>query len=145
VVRLAAPRGVDWQYLHGQPKNVVSRRPAASRAEGATGGTAPCQQARESSRSTTYATVCTAMSTSVTSYRPWTRARDRDHLPRRHPVFRITRYTGGLDRQRHRQEVVHGITNLTAGRATPTGSPLLPLTEKNHESFIAWTLEAARS
>jgi len=29
-------------------------------------------------------------------------------------VFRITRYTGGLDGQRQHKEVVHGITNLTA-------------------------------
>ncbi len=28
-------------------------------------------------------------------------------------VFRLTRYTGGLDGQRQRKEVVHGITNLT--------------------------------
>ncbi len=34
-------------------------------------------------------------------------------------VFRITRYTGGLDGQRHRKEVVHGITNLTATQADP--------------------------
>ncbi len=32
-------------------------------------------------------------------------------------VFRITRYTGGLDGQRARKEVVHGITNLTATQA----------------------------
>ncbi len=32
-------------------------------------------------------------------------------------VFRITRYTGGLDGQRARKEVVHGITNLTATEA----------------------------
>ncbi len=34
-------------------------------------------------------------------------------------VFRITRYAGGLDGQRQRKEVVHGITNLTAGEADP--------------------------
>ena len=34
-------------------------------------------------------------------------------------VFRITRYTGGLDGQRARKEVVHGITNLTATQADP--------------------------
>jgi predicted transposase YbfD/YdcC len=32
-------------------------------------------------------------------------------------IFRITRYTGGLDGQRERKEVVHGITNLTATEA----------------------------
>jgi len=32
-------------------------------------------------------------------------------------VFRITRYTGGLDGQRARKEVVHGNTNLTATQA----------------------------
>jgi len=32
-------------------------------------------------------------------------------------VFRVTRYTGGLDGQRQRKEVVHGITNLTTGEA----------------------------
>jgi len=34
-------------------------------------------------------------------------------------VFRVTRYTGGLDGQRARKEVVHGITNLTCGEADP--------------------------
>ncbi len=34
-------------------------------------------------------------------------------------VFRLTRYTGGLDGQRQRKEVVHGITNLTATQADP--------------------------
>jgi len=32
-------------------------------------------------------------------------------------VFRIIRYTGGLDGQRQRKEVVHDITNLTTGEA----------------------------
>ena len=32
-------------------------------------------------------------------------------------AFRVTRYTGGLDGQRQRKEVVHGITNLTTGEA----------------------------
>jgi len=34
-------------------------------------------------------------------------------------VFRITRYTGGLDGQRERKEIVHGITNLTPSQADP--------------------------
>lgn len=34
-------------------------------------------------------------------------------------VFRIVRYTGGLDGQRLRKEVVYGITNLTADQADP--------------------------
>ena len=34
-------------------------------------------------------------------------------------VFRIIRYTGRLDGQRTRKEVVHGITNLTPDQADP--------------------------
>jgi len=34
-------------------------------------------------------------------------------------IFRITRYTGGLDGQRERKEIVHGITNLTPSQADP--------------------------
>jgi predicted transposase YbfD/YdcC len=34
-------------------------------------------------------------------------------------VFRVIRYTGGLDGQRTRKEVVHGITNLAADQASP--------------------------
>jgi len=32
-------------------------------------------------------------------------------------IFRVTRYTGGLDGQRERKETVHGITNLTPAEA----------------------------
>lgn len=35
-------------------------------------------------------------------------------------VFRVIRYTGGLDGQRTRKEVVHGITNQTADQADAT-------------------------
>lgn len=34
-------------------------------------------------------------------------------------IFRIIRYTGGLDGQRRRKEVIYGITNLTADQADP--------------------------
>lgn len=40
-------------------------------------------------------------------------------FPGAQQVFRIVRYTGGLDGQRVRKEVVYGITNLTADQATP--------------------------
>ena len=40
-------------------------------------------------------------------------------FPGAQQVFRIVRYTGGLDGQRVRKEVVHGITNLSADQATP--------------------------
>ncbi len=38
-------------------------------------------------------------------------------FPGAQQVFRIIRYTGGLDGQRTRKEVVHGITNLTSAQA----------------------------
>ncbi len=41
------------------------------------------------------------------------------NFPGAQQVFRIVRYTGGLDGQRVRKEVVYGITNLSAEQATP--------------------------
>jgi hypothetical protein len=38
-------------------------------------------------------------------------------FPGAQQAFRVIRYTGGLDGQRTRKEVVHGITNLRAGHA----------------------------
>jgi hypothetical protein len=40
-------------------------------------------------------------------------------FPGAQQVFRIVRYTGGLDGQRVRKEVVYGITNLRVEQATP--------------------------
>ena len=38
-------------------------------------------------------------------------------FPGAQQVFRVIRYTGGLDGQRTRKEVVHGITNLSSDHA----------------------------
>lgn len=54
-------------------------------------------------------------------------------FPGAQQVFRITRYTGGLDGQRTRKEVVHGITNLTAAQAD--ASPLAGLVQGH------WSIE----
>lgn len=39
------------------------------------------------------------------------------HFPGAQQVFRVIRYSGGLDGQRTRKEVVHGITNLRSDHA----------------------------
>jgi len=53
-------------------------------------------------------------------------------------VFRITRYTGGLDGQRQRKEVVHGITNLTAVEADPERLAALVRGHWAIENSIHW-------
>lgn len=48
-------------------------------------------------------------------------------------IFRIVRHTGGLDGQRTRKEIVHGITNLTPDQA---GAPELAALVRGH-----WAIE----
>jgi predicted transposase YbfD/YdcC len=48
-------------------------------------------------------------------------------------IFRVIRYTGGLDGQRTTKEVVHGITNLTANHAD---APAVATLVRNH-----WSIE----
>lgn len=53
-------------------------------------------------------------------------------------VFRIIRYTGGLDGQRTRKEVVHGITNLTPAQANPAALAGLVRGHWAIENSIHW-------
>jgi len=53
-------------------------------------------------------------------------------------VFRITRYTGGLDGQRERKEVVHGITNLTPAEADDARLAQLVRGHWSIENSIHW-------
>ncbi len=53
-------------------------------------------------------------------------------------VFRITRYTGGLDGQRQRKEVVHGITNLTPAEADDARLAALVRGHWTIENSIHW-------
>jgi len=53
-------------------------------------------------------------------------------------IFRITRYTGGLDGQRQRKEVVHGITNLTPAEADDTRLAHLVRGHWSIENSIHW-------
>ncbi len=53
-------------------------------------------------------------------------------------VFRVTRYTGGLDGQRARTEVVHGITNLTATEADDARLAALVRGHWSIENNVHW-------
>jgi len=53
-------------------------------------------------------------------------------------IFRITRYTGGLDGQRERKEIVHGITNLTPSEADPDRLAALTRGHWAIENSIHW-------
>ncbi len=53
-------------------------------------------------------------------------------------VFGITRYTGGLDGQRTRKEIVHGITNLTATEADADALAALVRGHWSIENSVHW-------
>lgn len=53
-------------------------------------------------------------------------------------IFRVVRYTGGLDGQRTRKEVVHGITNLRADQADPDQLAALVRGHWSIENSIHW-------
>jgi hypothetical protein len=53
-------------------------------------------------------------------------------------IFRITRYTGGLDGQRERKETVHGITNLTPAEADDARLAQLVRGHWSIENSIHW-------
>jgi predicted transposase YbfD/YdcC len=53
-------------------------------------------------------------------------------------VFRVIRYTGGLDGQRTTKEVVHGITNLSADQADPAALATLVRNHWSIENSIHW-------
>ncbi|MFP5311687.1 MAG: transposase, partial [Actinomycetes bacterium] len=53
-------------------------------------------------------------------------------------VFRIIRYTGGLDGQRTGKEVVHGLTNLTPDEASHTALATLVHDHWSIENNIHW-------
>lgn len=59
-------------------------------------------------------------------------------FPGAQQVFRIVRYTGGLDGQRVRKEVVYGITNLTADQATPEQLAALVQGHWSIENSVHW-------
>ena len=53
-------------------------------------------------------------------------------------AFRITRHTGGLDGQRTRKEVVHGITNVTADHADNRQLAVLVRGHWSIENCVHW-------
>src|SRR5665647_3540544 len=53
-------------------------------------------------------------------------------------VFRIVRYTGGLDGQRTTKEVVHGVTNLTTDEASDAQLAALIRQHWSIENSIHW-------
>lgn len=53
-------------------------------------------------------------------------------------AFRVVRHTGGLDGQRTRKEIVHGITNLRADEAGPTQLAALVRGHWSIENSIHW-------
>jgi len=53
-------------------------------------------------------------------------------------VFRITHYTGGLDGQRARKEVVYGITNVAATEADPGQLAALVQGHWSIENSVPW-------
>ncbi len=59
-------------------------------------------------------------------------------FPGAQQVFRIVRYTGGLDGQRVRKEVVYGITNLTADQADPDQLAALVRGHWSIENSVHW-------
>lgn len=59
-------------------------------------------------------------------------------FPGAEQVFRVIRYTGGLDGQRTRKEVVHGITNLRADQADATQLAALVRGHWSIENCVHW-------
>jgi len=60
-------------------------------------------------------------------------------------VFRITRYTGGLDGQRTRKEIVHGITNLSPTKADAGQLAALVRGHWSIENSVHWVRDVTLS
>jgi predicted transposase YbfD/YdcC len=58
-------------------------------------------------------------------------------------VFRIIRYTGGLDGQRTRKEIVHGITNLGADKADADRLAVLVRGHWTIENAVHWVRDTS--
>lgn len=59
-------------------------------------------------------------------------------FPGARQIFQIVRYTGGLDGQRTRKEVVHGITNLSPAQADPAALAALVRGHWSIENSVHW-------